>query len=583
MQNNRNIRSYSRVACLVLATLSCLIPSSSKAQGMTLSNADGVAVVLMEQVKNNVETAGEALFFPASTMQAYKGCRIESVTVAINNATEDNGGKVFIRRSIGSDDIVSKTFTAAGKGWIKITFDTPYVIDGDDIFIGFEAKAQKYLLYCRQLVDNEEWICHSSEGWKPYGNGCSAAITATITGDDVPSGNVRLGTLRMPLYTVNGEKMVYEGEYTNLGTENVNSLTFNYVVNGKVTASETVDGLNTASRKKGTFTLGTLAMTEEGDYDVQVEISAINGKPDPVYDDNRSRMTNVICRNSFTPRKMLLEVFSTERCSNCAGAHQAMTKTLSGLDDYVEICHHAGFYTDGLTIDESVEYEWFYKTNKLYAPALMADRTFFGNDYPEYYDDGVPVIGASGSKARLFHDVAVQVPAFVTVDMQAALNRAARRMVLDVSGMQILEKAGNEKARLFVFLTEDSIFTTTQMGAMGNFWHRHAARKSLTPAWGDDIDIAEGYTRTFTFDIPEEWNIDNMQAVAFVAKYDADDKTGCEVLNANAIDLAQATLGVKEIDASPHAANSIYSITGIRHESPRHGIYIIGGKKRIVR
>ena len=173
--------------------------------------------------------------------------------------------------------------------------------------------------------------------------------------------------------------------------------------------------------------------------------------------------------------------------------------------------------------------------------------------------------------------------------MKVTLDDETRTVSVNVKGSQLLPVAGADMARLYVFLTEDSIFTTTQNGALGNFWHRHAARKSLTPSWGDVIDLQEGYEADYSFVIPEEWNIDKMTAVAFVAKYNPDDKNDCNVLNANSVDLLDVTSGIRLIgtdhsDDTPHA---IYNLAGMRLKSlpetagPGHRkqLYIVDGKK----
>lgn len=587
MKTHNSFHTVSRVASMVLAAFVSLMPLTAGADEIVLSNTGGTGTVLMEQVKSGVEAPGEAVFFPASTMQAYKGCTIGTVKVAVCGATDE--GRVFVTSDLNGTPLVEQAFTATGSGWVTVTLDSPYVVDGSAIYVGFEAKGQRFLAYCKRLVTDEEWIKCDALGWKTYNNGCSPAITAIVAGDNLPRSNVRLGTLRMPAYALKGAQTACEGEFFNLGLDNVTSLTFSYIVNGNVASTETVSMTDVKPRSKGSFTLAGYTLPDEGEYDLQLCISAVNGDSDPIAADNYSTTKRAVCRESFVQRKMLLEVFSTELCVNCAGAHVAITEAMKDCNDYIELCHHAGFYSDGLTIDASKDYEWFYRPTNLFAPALMADRTYFGEEYPDYYDYGVPVIDGSGSRAKLFHDVAMKIPAIASVDMKVTLDDETRTVSVNVKGSQLLPVAGADMARLYVFLTEDSIFTTTQNGALGNFWHRYAARKSLTPSWGDAIDLQEGYEADYSFVIPEEWNIDKMMAVAFVAKYNPDDKNDCNVLNANSVDLLDVTSGIRpsgtdHSDDTPHA---IYNLAGMRLKSlpetagPGHRkqLYIVDGKK----
>ena len=587
MKTHNSFHTASRVASIVLAAFVGLMPLTAGADEIVLSNVSSTGTALMEQVKSGVEAPGEALFFPASTMQAYKGCTIRTIKVAVCGATDE--GRVFVTSDLNGTPLAEQAFTTAGSGWVDVTLDSPYVVDGSAIYVGFEAKGQRFLAYCKRLVADEEWIKCDTLGWKAYDNGSSSAIKAIVDGDNLPRTNVRLGTLRMPAYALRGAQTACEGEFFNLGLDDVTSLTFSYIVDGNVASTETVTMSGVKPRSKGTFTLAGYTLSDEGEYDLQLRISAVNGSPDPIDADNRSATKRAVCRESFVQRKMLLEVFSTELCVNCAGAHVAIAEAMKDCDDYVELCHHAGFYTDGLTIDASKDYEWFYRPSNLFAPALMADRTNFGEEYPDYYNYGVPVIEGSGSRARLFHDVAMKIPALVSVDMNVALDRETRMVSVNVKGNQLLPVEDADMARLYVFLTEDSIFTTTQRGALGDFWHRHAARKSLTPSWGDAIDLQEGYNADYSFVIPEEWNIDKMSAVAFVAKYNPDDKNDCNVLNANSVELSDATSGISLTanDHSGEAPHAIYNLAGMRLKAlpktatpaQRKQLYIIDGKK----
>lgn len=84
---------------------------------------------------------------------------------------------------------------------------------------------------------------------------------------------------------------------------------------------------------------------------------------------------------------------------------------------------------------------------------------------------------------------------------------------------------------MFVYLTEDSIYTETQAGASEGFYQRYVIRQNLTGTWGDEINVEEGFSKTFSTDIPDDCNIDMTHAVAFVGYYTPDDPCGCNVLN----------------------------------------------------
>ena len=90
-------------------------------------------------------------------------------------------------------------------------------------------------------------------------------------------------------------------------------------------------------------------------------------------------------------------------------------------------------------------------------------------------------------------------------------------------------------------LTEDSVATETQAGIAGTYYHRHLLRQYLTPVWGTPMQAST----SLSFTVPEEWNVQKMQAVAFVANYNAKDKNDCQVMNTQAVEIANASTGIK--------------------------------------
>lgn len=579
-----------RVVCVMFVGLFTMCPSVFAAdERLMLGNSTGNPVTYLPV---SADYAGSALYYPSSLMSAYKGCAVTELQVALNASSDGNGVlRVFVTRDLSGKPDYEQTLTSWKRSWNTVVLDNPYIIDGSDVYIGYEVSGQRYLAYCNSFVTNEEWVKRDDKGWVKYDDIYSAAISAVVTGDDLPKNNVRLGTVHMPGYALTGKNVEYRGEFRNLGATDVSSLTFTYIVDGMEYGTETVNSLNVKPREAGAFSLYGPVFEKEGEYAVRLHVSAVNGGDDAVAGDNISAVKKTLCRNSFTKRKVLLEIFSTEKCSSCPGAHKSISAALEGRDDFVEIGHHAGFYTDKFTVDESTEYEWFYtETRGTYAPAMMLDRTNFGESYPEIYKDDVPVISADGGYAKMFIDEAVAIPAFATVDIDADMNLADRKLDLHIEGTQLLPVSGDGNVMLYVWLTEDNIFTETQSGSVGDFTQRHVARRSLTPTWGTPVDLTAGYSENFSTEIPADWDIDNMRVVAFVAMYNPDDKNGCRVLNSESVSLKDFSSGIELVEngREENGRADVYTVSGVRvlKNVPASdikrlgkGVYIVNGKK----
>ena len=558
--------------------------------GLTLGNCKN-NISTYKAASSKAEKAGAALFYGENTMNAYKGCMIKKVAIGANNQTDGKAVRVFLTKDLNGKAEYEETFDAKKNGWNTFELSQPYEIDGTSLYIGYEISGTRYLAYCNPLVENKEWINRSGTEWKENDGKYSAALYAIVTGDNLPENNVRLGTTAMPKYVVAGTNIKYDGEFQNLGMATVKDLTFRYLVDGKEQGQKTVSGLNVDPREEGQFSLSSLKIDNEGDYDIALEIIKVNGGLDAVAYDNMSDTVKTVCRNGFTKRKSMLEVFSTEPCTQCPAAHAGINKALEGVDDVVELDHHAGFMTDTFTIDESLEYEWFYNPEHIYAPAMMFDRTNFGDTYPDYFNYGVPMIDASGTLATVFRQVATAIPAFVSVNINGSMDAATRQLKLRIGGKKLLDGGNEANMRLFVFLTEDSIYSEKQAGASKGFWHRHVARKSLTPTWGEPVSVSEGYEKNFEATIPTEWNASKMEAVAFVAEYDPEDKNNCKVLNTEKLNIGELLpTGINEVETSPKNGFDVYTIQGIHvgHLDPNginalpKGIYIVNGKKTVL-
>ena len=507
--------------------------------------------------------AGSALFFDAAYMSAYKGCRLTEVKIGVADTTKNGAITISLSHAIDEEPFYKETVDASKKKWNTFKLATPYVVDGTDLCIGYTINDVKNVCYGNALVHNREYILDKDGAWKEYDDTYSASLLATLSGD-MPEHNVRLGATYIPEYVRTGEVMDIFGDFQNLGVSTVKSLTFALYDGDKELCEERVGGLNVAPRRAGSFVLSTMKLDAVGDRSLRLRIKAVNDGVDAVETDNWTEAQSVMCRDSYVQRKVLLELFSTERCTGCPKAHLAIDEVTPDMPDLVEVGHHAGFYTDQFTIDESVAYEWFYPSYHVFAPAMLIDRLDMRNAFPSLFKYETPIMSASATNLKALYALEQKRPALVTVDLTTDWNPSSRSLGIDVSGEQLLPIATPDSLRLYVFLTEDSLYSTSQAGASSGFYHRHVPRKSLTPAWGEKVDVTAGYNRHFDVTLNDEWDEKHMRVVAFVANYNSTDPCDCSVLNAAKRDIIAKTSGIGSIsqDSSSSDAWMITDIAG---------------------
>lgn len=528
---------YKVILTVGLSLLAILAPVSVSAgvmenDSLMLGNCEGRGVSM-----SGSNVTGGALYFPESRMAVCEGNYLESVWIYINApASYVNSLKIFVSGSLDEPYDYVQQGEPARFGWNEVVLDTPYQLDGSALYIGFEIDGAS-VSYAARRSEGDEFSLVDGV-WQPYTDIYSHAFYGVVRGDNLPLHDVAL-ECRVPFtYAVTGEGNVVEATITNNGLATVESLDFTFDLGGG-SISQTVEGLSIPYLESQRVVLDGLVFHEAGEYDVTLTVSAVNGVADLDMTDNTSSSYHYVCLDSYTPRNVLLEIYSTELCSNCPAAHNGIDNIVDGNGRIIEVGHHSGYYTDGLTVDASVEYEWFYGGHTS-APSILIDRTNRLARYPElrtYEDNNGPVMGVGNSMAGALDD-ALATPAYAEIDVQVSNDLSAdyRDLTIDVTGRSLLPLPDDESV-LYVFLTEDSIFTETQAGSGGSYYHRHSLRSCLSDTWGDAVDLAGGFTETYQFSIPDEWDMARMHVVAFVAHSDSEDYNDNEVYNTSSVAL----------------------------------------------
>lgn len=549
----------------------------------TLSaRAAAVSTAILGQSQNNTvsyiqtsDTSAVADLFTAEQLAAYKGAKITQVSVDMNGASDHL--RVFVASSLTGEPLASQLSTSKGEGWQTITFDEPYTITGEPVYIGYEVEGIRSLRYSQALMPGREWQRRRSAGWEEYENDYRASFYATVEGDGVPTSNALIFSTTLPHYVETGHEMEFTATLSNLGSTSISSATFDVLVDGTAVATETVSGLSIAKRRKGSLTFSAGTIATEGTHELALALTHVNGVADTDLYANQTEAVSATCRSEFTPRKVLMEVYSTEKCTACPAAHERIEQSLGKETNIIEVCHHSGFLTDQLTVDESQTYEWFFGTNK-YAPAVMFDRTAYVNDLPDAFYQGVPPVEPkTTSLLTSLHKLSKATPALASVDLNTTYDEQSRRLTVSVCGSQLLPVEGMENICLNVFLTEDSIFSTTQTSSNKSFWHRHALRQVLTDTWGESYELSSADVMTYETTLDDSWDASRMAVVAFIANYDGSDKTNCRVLNAAQCPVVNDPTGIAGVSDGTGAATVVgrYNAAGMPLAQPQSGLNII--------
>ena len=211
-------------------------------------------------------------------------------------------------------------------------------------------------------------------------------------------------------------------------------------------------------------------------------------------------------------KALLLEDFTGTWCGPCFYGMKNIQKQIASFGNKVIlVSHHLNWgRQDDFTIPYSERLSKFYKPNGI--PAVMLDRTKGVN--------GNAVAFHTGALTKELLTQKLAQPKTVSISLETSYNESSREIKIKVSG-NLLQN--HPKAKLNVFLVQDSI-VGYQNGGGDNYVHHNALRAVISQElWGDDLGTAQGaYTKEYTYNLPQ--NIgnfatkpDKMYIVAFVA------------------------------------------------------------------
>ena len=307
------------------------------------------------------------------------------------------------------------------------------------------------------------------------------------------------------------------------------------------------------------FTLPECLTEESGTLDLEVQVSNVNGTVDAEMTDNTAKSA-VYFYPVGVEKKILVEVFTGQACGNCPAGHNNLTSAMRGIEDeFIEVAHHAGYFPDQFTMEESYSLTWLYGTSGTYAPGAMFNRSLIN----EISTTSVVFETTNGSYTRTAVQAFRNTQPYVGIKMYNEIDETTRtgKVTIDV---HTYVSPGDQIHTLNVWLVQDGLVAMQASGGT-SYKHNHVFRGTLNKsAWGQLITLNAGETRRYTFEytIPEaiaatygdyigttfDAVLSNMQIVAFVSDFSESNPTACNVYNAAKIAITTNNMadGVEE-------------------------------------
>lgn len=595
MRNNRNKLFLLSIASLPLfggdlfgMTGTPLMPSpqavitkatvTKKDAGMRLGPSEtyksiGKYCIPVSQVEEDTpvsHTMCQAIRLPASLLNKYVGCKIDSIEVvlgartgnglapddeAVEGVKRGNGLTAFVCKDldkvIEGDVLTSVSTQDYASGYNKFKFNNSVTIEKDqDLYLGYYITLTPGENLDAVAFDDPIVMGYSGEKgnsfialdfyWQSNSsfptavNGqpyyMNAAIRGIASGDKFPDGDVGLISISSgnDYYVECNSPATYQAKIRNYSPETVKSMEFSVSVNGKESDNVVLNDLNVPSHEITTIDVPGVKINHEGNLDVKLTVKKVNGVDDSDVADNEMTSSSFAYREGgqILRRNVLLEQFTSEGYSEAEFVDESYKEFLADQSNVIWVKHHVktkGGFIDQFVTDFEKKYVSLYGGASTFFPAACFDRMkFLGmqDPGPAYFVESNVAFEAMLGNVNM-------IPSFAELNVRPKHNEADNTITVKVNlNTQANVMPGQTDLRLTTWLVEDGIVSTEQKGVSGEYIQDGVIRAVLSEdVWGDKVDISSySASKEYSIAVDPKWNLANMRVVSFLSNYDPSNK-----------------------------------------------------------
>lgn len=515
-------------------------------------------------------TMCQAIRLPASLLNKYVGCKIDSIEVvlgartgnglapddeAVEGVKRGNGLTAFVCKDldkvIEGDVLTSVSTQDYASGYNKFKFNNSVTIEKDqDLYLGYYIILNPGENLDAVAFDDPIVMGYSGEKgnsfialdfyWQSNSsfptavNGqpyyMNAAIRGIASGDKFPDGDVGLISLSSgnDYYVECNSPATYQAKIRNYSPETVKSMEFSVSVNGKESDNVVLNDLNVPSHEITTIDVPGVKINQEGNLDVKLTVKKVNGVDDSDVADNEMTSSSFAYREGgqILRRNVLLEQFTSEGYSEAEFVDESYKEFLADQSNVIWVKHHVktkGGFVDQFVTDFEKKYVSLYGGASTFFPAACFDRMkFLGMEDPgpAYFVESNVAFEAMLGNVNM-------IPSFAELNVRPKHNEADNTITVKVNlNTQANVMPGQTDLRLTTWLVEDGIVSTEQKGVSGEYIQDGVIRAVLSEdVWGDKVDISSySASKEYSIAVDPKWNLANMRVVSFLSNYDPSNK-----------------------------------------------------------
>ena len=529
-----------------------------------------IPVSQVQEDTPKAHTMCQAIRLPASLLNKYVGCKIDSIEVvlgartgnglsasdvAVEGVKRGNGLTAFVckdlEKVIEGDVLTSVSTQDYASGYNKFKFNNSVTIEKDqDLYLGYYINLKPgenldAIAFDDPLVMGYsgekgnsflavDFYWQSNSGYPMAVNGqtyyMNAAIRGIASGDKFPDGDVGLISLSSgnDYYVECNSPATYQAKLRNYSPETVKSMEFTVSVNGKESDNVVLNDLNVPSHEITTIDVPGVKINQEGNLDVKLTVKKVNGVDDSDVADNEMTSSSFAYREGgqVLRRNVLLEQFTSEGYKDADFVNESYKGFLADQSNVIWVKHHVktslGF-VDQFVTDFEKKYVALYGGATTFFPAACFDRMkFLGmqDPGPAYFVESNVAFETMLGNVNL-------IPSFAELNVRPKHNEADNTITAKVNvNTQANVMPGQTDLRLTTWLVEDGIVSTEQKGVSGEYIQDGVIRAVLSEdVWGDKVDISSySASKEYSIAVDPKWNLANMRVVSFLSNYDPSNK-----------------------------------------------------------
>ena len=607
---------------ILLTAIAAVITLTTQAQGLS-ENQRLLGYIQTDSITVSGGAFGEAgtytlgAIMTPQILASYAGCKIVGIRMAA--ALNLGRSRTFVYTISNEVTPVVEQKQRLYAGWNNIMFN------GD----GYEIKGDETLFFGFDYTETAEMIAADEGGLCGYGSDMEGALYAygdfgqglnfySLSGLGRLCVQLIVDVSSLPLYDIDitwldtGFKYKEPGEgidgminYSNVGRKDIGRYQLGYQLDDEAPVMNLLsDSLRTGVLNDWKFSLTLPTDIATGLHTLKIFVGQVEGEALPEKSKNDTlSATFAVYRNKLQREKAYMEVY-TDQTSIYAPYLNDVVKLVSKNNDALIVTNVHKPRT--ILAVESASYLF-----DLYAytlPSFTINRSFFpGEDHIAYdMNDYLPYVEASFC-AGILGSMVMQdsdTPSFASIDMKLDYDSASRTISIKTTGDMLPEaEAIYGNVALTLMITEDQVKsrqmvynTMTQRNTNNaNYIHDHVLRAYVTSPIGDALTATDGkYEANYQFTLKEGWNPDNINVVGLLTKkVDAvtdDNLLDMDIINANSVSLGVIN-GIEEIEDAGwkieegrgKKTHSVFNLNGQKVHKAQRGLYIINGKKVVIK